>query len=647
MKNRAAIGTSLYEFALNNVHEAAFLIDKNAQFLYVNDECSRYLGYSKEELLNMSVMDIDPDINLESWKQHWANLIRDQAVLFEREHLTKSGSLVPVEVSANYFQFNNEEYNLALVRDITERKTREAEVNLLKYALDLFPAGVYLKKNFSPYLMYVNKTVCEELGYSYEEITGGMSIFDINPDIDEAAWHQYIRDIKEQGHLEFETRHRRRDGELFPVQITSSFFEFNNDIYSLAISQNIAKRKAMENELDQYRHRLEETVEQRTEELKLARDNAEAANNAKSIFLANMSHELRTPLNAILGFSQLLSMDDNIPEEQLSDIHIINQSGEHLLKLINDVLEMSKIESGTIALAMDDAAIQPMLEDVVTLLSPHAETKGIQLTLTLDDKCPDTVFCDINKLRQVVINLIGNAIKFTEQGHVQIRLSLAMMKKNELLIEVQDSGPGIENDDLSRVFMPFEQIIRNATTGGTGLGLSISKQFVELMGGEITVASGIGQGCIFTVHLPLRHNNAVTETQHAADKSLKLSPETRVLVVEDQKENQLLFIKMLNQAGCQSRLAENGVQAIQLYEEWQPDVILMDRKMPVMDGLEATQIIRTLSKGDQVIIIGVTASAFKEEQNELISAGMDAVMAKPFKLEALSQLIIELLEDQE
>jgi CheY-like chemotaxis protein len=161
------------------------------------------------------------------------------------------------------------------------------------------------------------------------------------------------------------------------------------------------------------------------------------------------------------------------------------------------------------------------------------------------------------------------------------------------------------------------------------------------------VASGIGQGCIFTVHLPLRHNNAVTETQHAADKSLKLSPETRVLVVEDQKENQLLFIKMLNQAGCQSRLAENGVQAIQLYEEWQPDVILMDRKMPVIDGLEATQIIRTLSKGDQVIIIGVTASAFKEEQNELISAGMDAVMAKPFKLEALSQLIIELLEDQE
>jgi CheY-like chemotaxis protein len=340
-------------------------------------------------------------------------------------------------------------------------------------------------------------------------------------------------------------------------------------------------------------------------------------------------------------------MDDNIPEEQLSDIHIINQSGEHLLKLINDVLEMSKIESGTIALAMDDAAIQPMLEDVVTLLSPHAETKGIQLTLTLDDKCPDTVFCDINKLRQVVINLIGNAIKFTDQGHVQIRLSLAMMKKNELLIEVHDSGPGIENDDLSRVFMPFEQIIRNATTGGTGLGLSISKQFVELMGGEITVASGIGQGCIFTVHLPLRHNNAVTETQHAADKSLKLSPETRVLVVEDQKENQLLFIKMLNQAGCQSRLAENGVQAIQLYEEWQPDVILMDRKMPVMDGLEATQIIRTLSKGDQVIIIGVTASAFKEEQNELISAGMDAVMAKPFKLEALSQLILELLDAQE
>ena len=405
----------------------------------------------------------------------------------------------------------------------------------------------------------------------------------------------------------------------------------------LAIFIDVTERKQNEETLRRYKDHLEEEVQQRTTDLVLARNAAETANKAKSVFLANMSHELRTPLNAIMGFSNVMRRDSQLTEGQRQNLDIINRSGNHLLTLINDVLEMAKIEAGRVQLENVPFDLGGMIRDVTEMLGVRAAEKGLQLLVDQSSRFPRYINGDEAHMRQVLINLAGNAIKFTEQGGVTLRLGVRENNISHILIEVEDSGPGIAPENQQRIFEPFEQLGEQGENKGTGLGLTITRQFVQLMGGSISLKSALGQGSVFIVDLPLRE---AKETDIVMPQRLEHSevvglepgqPDYRILIVEDQLENQLLLSKLMENVSLQYKIAENGQRGVELFRSWQPHLIWMDRRMPVMDGEDATRIIRKLPGGDAVKIVAVTASAFMEQRAELLECGMDDFVRKPYR----------------
>lgn len=392
----------------------------------------------------------------------------------------------------------------------------------------------------------------------------------------------------------------------------------------------------VEAELDSHRSHLEELVSSRTAELALARDAAEAANKAKSIFLAKMSHELRTPLNAILGFSSILGRDAGLSESQKETLSIIHKSGDHLLRLINDVLDIAKIEAGRITVQAAAFDLGGMILDVTDMLRMRAEERGIQLTLAQASGFPRCIIGDEARLRQVLINLLSNAINATEQGGVTLRLGLKGNHGEHLLLEVEDTGCGIDPEDQSRLMQPFVQVGAQSKQQGTGLGLAISRQFVELMGGSLTLTSTPGHGSSFRVELPVRlaQPDAIPPAPSVRGEVTGLEAgqaHCRVLVADDQEDNRLLLQRLLESAGFEVQLAENGAVAVDRFRIWRPQFIWMDRQMPVMDGVEATRRIRALPDGDKVRIAAVTASTFRDEREEMMVAGFDDIVYKPFR----------------
>ncbi len=418
-------------------------------------------------------------------------------------------------------------------------------------------------------------------------------------------------------------------------------------IYALCgISLDITGRRRIEVELRQYKDHLEEEVQQRTSELVLARDAAETANRAKSIFLANMSHELRTPLNAILGFSSLMRRDAQLSEAQHNNLDIINRSGEYLLALINDVLEMARIEAGRVQMESAPIDLGALVRDVSDMMTMRAHEKGLQLLVDQSSEFPRYIRGDEARLRQILINLVGNAVKFTQQGGITMRFGL--MPNSEpprILIEIEDSGIGIKPADQLRIFDPFVQVGELSAQKGTGLGLTITRQFVQLMGGVISVESAPGRGSTFRVELPVEKAAASEVVQ--SDDVVKGEitglaagqPLYRILIVEDQLENQLLLSQLMSRIGFPVKVAENGRQALEQFQSWQPDLIWMDRRMPVMDGIEASRQIRQLPGGHKVKIVAVTASAFMEQRDEMLSAGMDEFVRKPYRFNEIYECL--------
>lgn len=399
----------------------------------------------------------------------------------------------------------------------------------------------------------------------------------------------------------------------------------------------LAQSQAAEEALRQQQESLEEVVQQRTAELVEARDQAQSASRAKTAFVANMSHELRTPLTAILGFSMLLREETGLNEEQRRDLDIINRGGRHLLRMIDGVLDIARIEAGGSTVENTVVDLESLVYDTVELMQAHAREKHLELVSQYSPAVPRFACTDGSKLRQMLVNLIGNAIKFTQEGSVTLRVDAGHGRDPnafKLQIAIEDTGIGIADQDQARIFEPFVQAESTHRKNGTGLGLAITRQFVELMGGSIELRSSLGKGSCFRIELPLK---AAQEPRYSGEPDFRTvvgvapdQPDYRILIVEDEPENWRLLKRMLQDVGFRVRVAENGEQAITLFSAWRPDFIWLDLRLPDMDGMQLAQRIRSLEGGPMVKMAAITAHVFSEQREIVLAAGLDDLVHKPY-----------------
>ncbi|MBE9225491.1 PAS domain S-box protein [Phormidium sp. LEGE 05292] len=883
----------LADFSLEHSSLATVWIDRNAKIIRANKKACEQQGVSREELLSKYVWDNDPNFPKAAWTEHWEELKRQKTLSFTSEHRRKDGTIIPVEITLNYLEFNGKEYNFSCCRDISEQQAalcerKKAEATLQRReqefrALVENAPDIIMRIDREFRYLYINPTVEKHLGIPAREFIGkNMAEFGADESLVQ-LWQTTIQQVFEtaqeqeiefqspsiQGILYYATRivpefasdgsvqsvlaiarnitdrveaekalrqneermqallkaipdtmfRHRVDGTYLDIQAnentllvpaevligkkltdlnmpehiskgllenfqaavtTGKLQTFEHDLKKpdgmytyeariiksgadevVCIVRDITERKLVQKALQESEERYRSVVTAMAEGIVLQDANgvihtcnssaerilglnceqmmgktsvdplwqaikedgspfpgeehpamvtlrtgepcvnvvmgvhkpdgsltwisinsqplyksgdslpyavvtsffditerkhgeealqkalaaAQAASISKSRFLSQMSHELRTPLNAILGFSQVMARSKSLSAEQQEQLKIINRSGEHLLNLIDDILSMSKIEAGQITLNENRFDLYQLLNDIEQMLRFKAAGKGLQLIFERSANLPQYIESDESKLRQILINLLGNAVKFTNEGTIYLRAKLGNSQQAQSLInfEVEDTGAGIAPEEIPTMFDPFVQTeTGRKSMQGTGLGLPISRQFVRLMGGDIAVKSQLGRGTIFTFDIKVKQ---VDRIQVKSTLTLKRviglqpnQPTYRILIVEDIEENRLLLVKLLKPLGFEIQEAVNGQEAIALWSTWQPHLIWMDMLMPIMDGYEATKQIKALQQQrltnenvPKTVIIALTASAFEEEKASIFSSGCDDLVRKPFQ----------------
>lgn len=533
--------------------------------------------------------------------------------------------------------------------EIVERQHAEevarASEHFLNSIIENIPDVIFVKEAATLHFVRCNKAAEQLLGYGREELIG-RSVHDLFP-----AQEADFFTLKDRAVLEsrqmvdvpeepVQTRHGTRLVHTMKIPIVDVRGEPQ---FLLGISRDITEQKRAEEELRRYREHLEDMIHERTAELAVAKERADAANQAKSDFLAHMSHELRTPLNGILGYAQILKRGKSLDQRQVNGITVIQRSGEHLLAIINDILDMAKMEAGKAELNLSDIPLDRFIYFIAETVRMKATEKGLAFACEMAPDLPEGVRVDEKRLRQVLLNLLSNAIKFTEKGSVHLRVGC--LPPARLRFEVQDTGIGIDEARLEAIFLPFEQVSdARHRVGGTGLGLAISRQLVRLMGGEIHVVSrrGAGSAFSFELNVPVVAPQAAVVPPEWAVSGYK-GPRKTILVVDDVAANRAVAVDMLGQLGFDAVEAVNGLDALEKAKALRPALVLMDVVMPGMDGLEATRRLREMPEFKDLPIVAVSAGASGSDAAKSLAAGANAFLSKPVDFSGLLSQIAALL----
>ncbi|MDT8405917.1 MAG: PAS domain S-box protein [Methylococcales bacterium] len=629
-----------YRSAIETSPDGFLMVDSQGYILQVNQAYCRLSGYQAEALVGRHIATLDVDdeqaVNIQMERIKSCGQIH-----FERRHLSRDGGTWLADVMVSYVPAHGGRF-YCFLRDMTEQKQLAEQMRILSLAVEQSPASIVIT-DLDARIEYVNQAFQNNTGYSFEEVRGK------NPRIlqsGKTAAHQYDTlwtNLVNGKPWHGELLNRRKDGsEYIELAHMAPVRQANGAIsHYLGIKQDITEQKRIEQELQQYREHLEERVRRRTEELEQERQRAEAANQAKSIFLANMSHEIRTPMNAIVGFSHLLAQETAEAKTRERLAKIID-SGKHLLGIINDILDLSKIEAERLVLEQQPFNLLSCVDHAISLMSERMAAKGLQFSAELDDQLASLwLLGDSVRFNQIIINFLSNACKFTDQGQIVLRALLLSQNEQTVSVrlEVTDTGIGIAADQQQAIFEPFQQgdVNTGRLYGGTGLGLAISRRLARMMGGEVGVVSTVGQGSRFWLQATL----PIT-TRPEPVMALSDGPplgDARVLLVEDNALNQEVALALLQRLGLAVDSADNGQQAIDKVKQHHYDLVLMDLLMPVLDGLKATQAIRQLPTGKTLPIIALTANAFAESRQRCLDAGMNDFLTKPIDPEQLQQML--------
>lgn len=491
---------------------------------------------------------------------------------------------------------------------------------------------------------------CNMIGYSRKQSIGmHVSQWDAQFNRDELVM-VLAKIIGAGKRTQFETLHKRSDGSVVPVEVSTMPVDIEGETLIYCSTRDISERKQVEQERLNRQAELERLVTQRTQELNASKELAEAANVTKSAFLANMSHEIRTPLNLVVGLTHIMR-EQGLPAKQAERLNKIESATEHLLEIINAILDLSKIEAGKLELKEAPISIHRVLDDVINMTKPHAAQKG----LSIFSECADIpeLLGDATRLRQALLNFTSNAVKFTNKGKIAVRVQVLEESQNIVCLrfEIQDTGIGLATEDIPKLFDEFEQADNSLTRkySGTGLGLAISKKIAELMEGSVGAESKLGIGSTFWFTVKLKKagtdNISITAsglTNPMEELTLNYAGK-QVLIVDDEPMNRELFAELIEMAGLQSKTAGDGEEAIEAVYQNCFDIILMDMQMPRLHGPEATKRIRELANGKHVPIIALTGNAFADNKELCLASGMNDFLAKPFKPKALYQLLLNWL----